>query len=206
MGIPFFVPLYVEGNQITFHGSHPRLEERLIGQQNPDYFPVPFDANSADVEIVSLEEKNELILGDVRVTWHEMNHPGQCFSYRVEYQGKSFIYATDSEYKDLGNGGLKPTIEFFKDADLLVFDSQYTFIEGVEKKDWGHSSTFIGVDIALEAKIKKVAFYHHEPTYSDFKLLSILDQTKKYLKAIDSNSPLEMILSREGMTLDMLKG
>jgi ribonuclease BN (tRNA processing enzyme) len=112
------------------------------------------------------------VLGDVRITWHEMNHPGQCFSYRVEYRGKSFIYATDSEYKDLGDKSLKPTIEFFKDADLLVFDSQYTFIEGIEKEDWGHSSTFIGVDIALEAKVKKIAFYHHEPTYSDFKLVN----------------------------------
>lgn len=206
MGIPFFVPFYVAGNRINIYGSHPRLEERLIGQQNFDYFPVPFDAYTADIDIMPLQDKNELMLGDVRITWHEMNHPGQCFSYRVEYQGKSFIYATDSEYKDLGDGGLKPTIEFFKGADLLVFDSQYTFIEGVEKKDWGHSSTFIGVDIALEAKIKKIAFYHHEPTYSDFKLLNIFEQTQKYLGAIGRDSPLEMVLSQEGMTLDMLKG
>ena len=65
---------------------------------------------------------------------------------------------------------------------------------------------FIGVDIALEAKVKKIAFYHHEPTYSDFKLVNVFEQTKKYLKAIDSNSPLEMLLSREGLTLDLLKG
>jgi phosphoribosyl 1,2-cyclic phosphodiesterase len=200
-----FIPLYREGNQIKIYGSHPRLKERLIGQQHFDYFPVPFDIYLADIDVVQLEDKKECALGDVRITWHEMNHPGQCFSYRVEYQGKSFIYATDSEYKDFGDESLKPTIEFFKDADLLVFDSQYTFIEGVEKEDWGHSSTFIGVDIALEAKVKKIAFYHHEPTYSDFKLVNIFEQTKKYLKAIDPDSPLEMILSQEGLTLDMLK-
>ena len=140
MGIPFFVPFYREGNKINIYGSHPRLKERLIGQQSFDYFPVPFDAYLADIDIVSLEGQKECVLGDVRITWHEMNHPGQCFSYRVEYKGKSFIYATDSEYKDFGDKSLKPTIEFFRDADLLVFDSQYTFIEGVEKEDWGHSS------------------------------------------------------------------
>jgi phosphoribosyl 1,2-cyclic phosphodiesterase len=205
MGIPFFVPFYRKGNKINIYGSHPRLKERLIGQQNPDYFPVPFDAYLADINVVSLEKQKELVLGDVRVTWHEMNHPGQCFSYRVEYKGKSFIYATDSEYKDLGDQSLKPTIEFFKDADLLVFDSQYTFIEGVEKEDWGHSSTFIGVDIALEAKVKKIAFYHHEPTYSDFKLVHVFEQTKKYLKAIGPGSNLKMILAQEGLALDMLQ-
>ncbi len=206
MGIPFFVPFYREGNRFKIYGSHPRLKERLIGQQNFDYFPVPFDVYLADIDIVSLADKKECVLGDVRVTWHEMNHPGQCFSYRVEYQGKSFIYATDSEYKDLADGSLKPTIEFFKDADLLVFDSQYTFIEGVEKEDWGHSSTFIGVDIALAAKIKKIAFYHHEPTYSDFKLVNIFEQTRKYLNAIGDDHPLKMILAQEGRTLDMLSG
>ena len=206
MGIPFFVPFYRKGNKVNIYGSHPRLKERLIGQQSFDYFPVPFDAYLADIDIVSLANQKECVLGDVRITWHEMNHPGQCFSYRVEYQGKSFIYATDSEYKDLGDQSLKPTIEFFKGADLLVFDSQYTFIEGVEKEDWGHSSTFIGVDIALEAKVKKIAFYHHEPTYSDFKLVHIFEQTKKYLKAIGRDNPLEMILSQEGLTIDMLQG
>ena len=206
MGIPFFVPFYREGNKVNIYGSHPRLKERLVGQQNFDYFPVPFDAYLADIDIVSLEKKKEVMLGDVRITWHEMNHPGQCFSYKVEYQGKSFVYATDSEYKNLEDDSLKPTIEFFRGADLLVFDSQYTFIEGVEKEDWGHSSTFIGVDIALEAKVKKIAFYHHEPTYSDFKLVHIFEQTKKYLKAIGSSSTLKMILSQEGLTLDIMRG
>jgi phosphoribosyl 1,2-cyclic phosphodiesterase len=205
MGIPFFIPFYRKDNQFKIYGSHSHLKERLIGQQHFDYFPVPFDAYLADIDIVSLAEKKEVVLGDVRITWHEMNHPGQCFSYRVEYQGKSVIYATDSEYKDLGDENLKPTIDFFKDADLLIFDSQYTFIEGIEKEDWGHSSMFIGVDIALEAKVKKVAFYHHEPTYSDFKLANVFEQTQKYLKAISPDCPLELVLSREGLTLDMLK-
>ncbi|MCH6578996.1 MAG: MBL fold metallo-hydrolase [Nitrospinae bacterium] len=204
MGIPFFVPFYREGNRFKIYGSHPRLKERLIGQQNFDYFPVSFDGYLADIDLVSLADEKECLLGDVRVTWHEMNHPGQCFSYRVEYQGKSFIYATDSEYKDLADGSLKPTIEFFKDADLLVFDSQYTFIEGVEKEDWGHSSTFIGVDIALMADVRKIAFFHHEPSYSDFKLQSVLEQTQKYLKALSKDSPLEMILSEEGVSLDLI--
>jgi phosphoribosyl 1,2-cyclic phosphodiesterase len=203
LGIPLFVPFYREGNKVNIYGSHPHLKERLIGQQHFDYFSVPFDAYLADIYIVSLEKQKELVLGDVRITWHEMNHPGQCFSYQVEYKGKSVIYATDSEYKDLEDENLKPTIEFFKGADLLIFDSQYTFIEGVEKEDWGHSSTFIGVDNALEVKVKKIAFYHHEPTYSDFKLAHIFEQTKKYLKAIGPGSNLQMILSSEGLTLDM---
>ncbi len=205
MGLPFFLPLYTEGNKVNFYGAHPDLKERLIGQQDPRYFPVPFTSYAADIEFTDLNNHNEIKLGDVTVTWKEMDHPGRCFSYRVEYQGKSVVYATDSEYKKLSEEDLKPTTDFFKDADLLIFDSQYTFIEGVEKEDWGHSSTFIGADIAVAAGVKKLAFYHHEPTYSDFKLVSVLEQTRKYDKAIGGESPLECLLAQEGATHDLLK-
>jgi ribonuclease BN (tRNA processing enzyme) len=115
------------------------------------------------------------------------------------------VYATDAEYKKLSSNDLNPTIEFFRDVDLLIFDAQYTFIEGVEKEDWGHSSTFIGVDIALEANVGKLAFYHHEPTYTDFKLVSVLEQTRKYLAAIAGDSDLECFLAREGETIDLIE-
>lgn len=207
MGLPFFLPLFTRGNRITFYGCHERLEERLKGQQDPRYFPVPFSSYAADIQVVELIGKDEIQLGGssrpVRVTWKEMDHPGKSFAYRVDYAGRAVVYATDAEYKKLSPEELKPTIEFFKGADLLIFDSQYTFIEGVEKEDWGHSSTFIGVDIALEAGIGKLAFYHHEPTYSDFKLFSILEQSRKYLAAIAGDSGLQCFLAREGQTIDL---
>ena len=133
-----------------------------------------------------------------------MYHPGQCFAYRVDYKGKSVVYATDAEYKKLGSSDLKPAVEFFQDADLLIFDSMYTFSEGLEKEDWGHSSTFIGVDLALEANVKQIAFFHHEPTYSDFKLMDIFRQTEKYLKLVAPKQELKMFLSYEGLSVDLL--
>ncbi|MCF8720252.1 MBL fold metallo-hydrolase [Nitrospina gracilis] len=208
MGLPFFLPLFTKGNRIRFYGVHKDIGERLMNQQDPRYFPVAFSSFTADVEVLTLDGKQSVVLGDeadpITVTWKEMDHPGMSFSYRVEYRGKSVVYATDAEYKKLSPDSLKPTIDFFRDADLLVFDSQYTFIEGVEKEDWGHSSTFIGVDIALEASVRNLAFYHHEPTYSDFKLVNILDKTRKYLAAIGGESPLNCFLAREGKTFDLL--
>ena len=134
-----------------------------------------------------------------------MYHPGKCFAYRVDYKGKSVVYATDAEYKKLGSSDLKPAVEFFQDADLLIFDSMYTFSEGLEKEDWGHSSTFIGVDLAVEANVKQIAFFHHEPTYNDAKLVDIFRQTEKYLKLVAPKQDLKMFLSYEGLSVDLLK-
>ena len=165
LGIPFFVPFYIKGNQFTVNSPLPDIQERLEGQQKFEYFPIPFSIYASDIDFVVLENKTEQKIGDMAVTWKAMYHPGQCFAYRVDYKGKSVVYATDAEYKKLGSSDLKPAVEFFQDADLLIFDSMYTFSEGLEKEDWGHSSTFIGVDLALEANVKQIAFFHHEPTY-----------------------------------------
>jgi phosphoribosyl 1,2-cyclic phosphodiesterase len=204
LGIPFFVPFYVKGNQFTVHSPLPDIQERLEGQQKFEYFPIPFSIYASDIDFVVLENKNEHKIGDMVIRWKAMYHPGQCFAYRVDYKGKSVVYATDAEYKKLGSSDLKPAVEFFQDADLLIFDSMYTFSEGLEKEDWGHSSTFIGVDLALEANVKQIAFFHHEPTYSDFKLMDIFRQTEKYLKLVAPKKDLKMFLSYEGLSVDLL--
>jgi phosphoribosyl 1,2-cyclic phosphodiesterase len=205
LGIPFFVPFYIPGNQFMVNSPLPDIRERLEGQQKFEYFPIPFSIYGADIDFTVLEKKTELKIGDMLITWKAMYHPGQCFAYRVDYKGKSVVYATDAEYKKLGSSDLKPAVEFFQDADLLIFDSMYTFSEGLEKEDWGHSSTFIGVDLALEANVKKIAFFHHEPTYSDFKLMDIFRQTEKYLKLIAPKKDLKMFLSYEGLSVDLLE-
>ena len=55
---------------------------------------------------------------------------------------------------------LQPVIDFFHGADLLIFDAQYAFTESVEmKRDWGHSSSFVGIDLALDAEVKKIGTF-----------------------------------------------
>ncbi|MBT3923627.1 MAG: MBL fold metallo-hydrolase, partial [Nitrospina sp.] len=156
LGIPFFVPFYIKGNQFTIHSPLPDIKKRLEGQQNSEYFPIPFSIYASDIDFVILENKTEHKIGDITITWQAMYHPGKCFAYRVNFKGKSVVYATDAEYKKLGSSDLKPAFEFFRDADLLIFDSMYTFSEGLEKEDWGHSSTFIGVDLAIKSNVKKI--------------------------------------------------
>jgi phosphoribosyl 1,2-cyclic phosphodiesterase len=203
LGIPFFSPFYIKGNQFKIHSPLPDIRERLVDQQKPEYFPIPFSFYASDIDFVVLEDKIEKNIGDMKITWKAMHHPGQSFAYRVDYKGKSVVYATDAEYKKLDSSDLKLDVEFFRDADLLIFDSMYTFSEALEKEDWGHSSSFIGVDLAVEANVKQIAFFHHEPTYSDFKLTDIFCQTERYLKLKNPQYDLQMYLSYEGLSVDL---
>ena len=205
LGIPFFPPFYVEGNQFTLHSPLPDIKKRLEGQQKSKYFPIPFSDYASDIDFVVLKNKLKHKIGNAVITWKEQYHPGKCFAYRVDYKGRSVVYATDSEYKKQGSKNFKSIVEFFRDADLLIFDSMYTLSKSLaEKEGWGHSTAFTGVDLAVKANVKQIAFFHHEPTHNDFKLVDILCQTEKYLEQVAPNQCLKMFLSYEGLSVNLL--
>ena len=89
------------------------------------------------MEFVDLNDISQHEICGSVITWREMEHPGKSYSFRLEYEGKSVIYATDVEYKNLSKESLSPIVEFFKGADLLIFDSQYTLLRGLKKKIGG---------------------------------------------------------------------
>ncbi len=200
-GFPFFVPAYIPGNKVTLYGGHQDLEDRFKWQQKEDFFPVPLDKMAADIKFVQLEVGKPFKVGDFTINSMPLEHPGGCYSFRIERGGKCVVYATDGEYKDTSIDSLEPVIEFFKEADLLIFDAQYTLLDTMEKEDWGHSSAFIGIDLAIESGVKNIAFVHHEPTYSDEKIWEIYSKSNEYLINYRSSEALKIYLSYEGLSI-----
>jgi len=203
LGLPMFGPLYVPGNELTFYSPHSDLQKRLSGQHLPEYFPVSFDSLGSTLNFVDLSDTQTIEIDGIKVSWLENDHPGRSFSYRVEYEGHVVVLSTDAEYKTLDPVVLEPVLTFFNEADVLIFDAQYGFTESVQlKRDWGHSSSFVGVDLALDAGVKKLALFHHEPTADDFLLAEILRKAQTYLKNVEPGAELEVILSHEGLILE----
>ena len=152
---------------------------------------------------VDLSDTQTIEVDGVKVSWLENDHPGRSFSYRVEYQGHVAVLSTDAEYKSLDPAVLDPVLNFFSDADVLIFDAQYGFTESVQlKRDWGHSSSFVGVDLALDAGVKRLALFHHEPKADDFMLVNILKKAQAYLRNVEPNSELEIFLAHEDLVLE----
>ena len=83
MGIPFFNPFFIPGNEFKIYGAHEDLAGRLEYQQEFDHFPVSFDSFEANIEIIQLEKSKSLELGDVKISWKQNYHPGDSFSFRV---------------------------------------------------------------------------------------------------------------------------
>lgn len=58
-------------------------------------------------------------------------------------------------------------VDFAKDADLVIFDAQYTAAEYPSKVGWGHSTVDDAIRIATQGNAKRLALFHHDPTRPD---------------------------------------
>ncbi len=185
-GFPFFAPLFAPDNgwDIYAPGSlgH-RLEDVLAGQMEYTYFPIPLQQLGATIRYHDLVE-GVFDLGRVRVTARYLNHPALTLGYRLETGGVTVVYATDHEPHsrhplDVSNpaGAASPAaplhledqghIEFLTGADLVIHDAQYTAEEYPQKIGWGHSTVEYAVDVALAARAKRLALFHHDPLRDD---------------------------------------
>jgi ribonuclease BN (tRNA processing enzyme) len=200
VGLPMFGPIYIPGNKFHFVSPISNLYERLVRFQHFDFFPVPFDSFGSTIEFVDMSQIGTYQIGeDVFVSWLANDHPGTSFSYRIEHQGRVVVFSTDAEYKNISFKAMSPVIEFFKDADVLIFDAQYVFTDAVQmKRDWGHSSSFVGIDLALDAEVDTLLLFHHDPMHTDSTLLQNLNQARQYLVNMEPGSKLNIDLAYEG--------
>lgn len=203
-GFPFFTPAYLPGNGIHIYGFHNELEKAFISQQNNPCFPVPLQGMQADINFHVLEPGRSYDIAGLNITGMKQNHPGDSYGYCFLRDGKKIVYSTDSEHKQNAVDESYEFIEFFKDADLLIFDAQYSFLDAAgSKENWGHSSNILGVELALRAGVRHLCLFHNEHTCDDEFLDEFLNDTRRYLQVIDDSSPLKINLAYDGLEIEV---
>ncbi|MCL2765484.1 MAG: MBL fold metallo-hydrolase [Treponema sp.] len=199
-GLPFFAPCYNPAVKIDFYSPVGGLEQVLRGQMLPPYFPVHLDLMGSAKTFHYME--NDVDICGRSVSAKKMNHPGGSYAYCVCENGKRFIYATDTELTSGDFIKNEENTAFFKDADLIVIDCQYTLGEAIEKYNWGHSAFSLAVDFSANWNIKHMVMFHHDPTYDDQKLYGILQSAKWYLERMNLKG-IELTLAYEGLEISI---
>jgi len=208
-GLPFCTPLYVPNNRFWIYGVHVTtqgFEEVLKGQMHPTYFPVAMREMASRIDVVELS--GPLKLGDVKVSYHYLNHPGITVGFRFETRDWTICYVSDHEpYGKLNNQGQfsakedAAVAQFVAGADLLICEAQYTDEEYKFKKTWGHSTFTDVIGLALKAEVKKLALFHHDPSHTDELMDKYIEECQGYVKR--QERPLEVFGAREGMVLPL---
>lgn len=170
VGVPFFCPAYRAGNKIHVRAGHlagqAGIESALRQAMTQPLFPVPLDVFHADIDYGDFTAGDTLDLGDgIIVRTAPLNHPNGATGYRIEYDGKSVCYITDTEH--VPGSPDQNIIGLIKDADIVIYDSTYTDDEFPQYVGWGHSTWQEGVRLCQAAGARRLAIFHHDPARDD---------------------------------------
>ncbi|WP_304225186.1 MBL fold metallo-hydrolase [Gracilinema caldarium] len=226
MGFPMFTPIFIPGTKLRIRGpvsyEDETLESIIGAQLSYRYWPVRQSELAADITYDQLKETHLDLGGGLTVTTKYLNHPILCLGYRFEYQGKSIITAYDNEpfrnvfptdpsdpsyNEDAAWEGEQAAREenekilrFFKGADVLIHDTQYTKKEyETGKLGWGHSSYEHAINAAHKADVKKLILFHHDPNRTDQQL----DELEALYKGrIAGKTNMQVMMAREGLVIE----
>lgn len=202
MGFPFFAPAYLPGNRIRIYGGHAEVEEVLRRQQGPPSFPVDFSALRADIEFIRLAPARPYDIAGMTVALMLQRHGGRSYGYRFASGDKTVVYSTDSEHKLADVAETGAFVEFFRDADLVIFDAMYSLADAMSvKADWGHSSNIVGVELCQMAHARHLCLFHHEPMHDDETIERLLAETRRIEEITRGGDPLQVSAAYDGMEI-----
>jgi len=220
-GLPFFQPVYEPRNQLHilgYEGARHGLGDALYSQMDTSYFPVGLPEVPANVRIEELKDL-EFSVGAVPVKACYANHPGICVGYRLFTARGSVAYFPDNEPRQFqrlagrGPGAPDPRAlayargedqkitQFLRGADVLIMDAQYDCEEYRQHVGWGHGCVDEVVALALEAQVKRLFLFHHDPNHDDAKIGEMAERGRQLAAA--QGSTLQVEAAWEGETVEL---
>jgi phosphoribosyl 1,2-cyclic phosphodiesterase len=200
-GLPFFAPIYESRCRLRILGSEGArkgLVDALTGQMESTYFPVPFSKLPSNIEIEELHDFS-FAVGTTLARAQRANHPGVTVGYRLFSPQGIIVFFPDTEPRQGGDD--REMIDFCRDADVLILDSQYDATEYKKHVGWGHGCLDESVSLALKAGVKKLILFHHDPDHDDRKIDAFVTYARRLVAK--AGGRLKVEAAREGMTLSL---
>lgn len=197
-GTPFFAPFFSSDCRIDvwmgdLDGAK-GTEEAMKGLMRRPYFPVSPDIFTAKVSYHHVKPFQELDIGDdIRVRTAPLNHPGGATAYRVDFQGNSFAFVTDTEH--VPGKPDQNILELIAGVDLFAYDASLTDAELPDFTGYGHSTWEEGMRLRKQANAGAMFAIHHSPFRTDKEV----DEIDTAIKSIHDQSG----VAREGETIEI---
>ena len=197
-GIPFFRPLFEAGNKVRIWSGHLegglKTEDAVRAMMAPPLFPITPDAFAAELEFRDFRAGDTLEpFPDVAIATAPLQHHNGATGYRICHGGRSIAYVTDTEHE--GEALDERILALVKGADLMIYDATYTDEEYPKYRGWGHSTWQVGVRLAKEAGVKRIAAFHHDPLHDD----GFLDRMGRQMRAAFKGA----FVAREGLLVEV---
>jgi phosphoribosyl 1,2-cyclic phosphodiesterase len=202
-GLPFFLPVYQPQNHLRilgYEGSRHGLEVVLAGQMESPFFPIGLREVPANVRIEELKEMS-FNVGPVRVQAGPANHPGTCVGYRLFTSDGSIAFFPDNELHRQDASEIRKMVEFLRGTDVLIMDTQFDREEYQQHTGWGHGCLDDVVALAIQAEVKRLFLFHHDPDHDDAKVSQMLAHARQLVAS--RKGQLQVEAAREGVMVEL---
>jgi phosphoribosyl 1,2-cyclic phosphodiesterase len=160
----------------------------------PPFFPVPLDIMHACIGFNDFVPGTAIEPGEgIVVRTAALNHPGGAVAYRVEHEGRTACYVTDTEH--VPGSPDRNVLELIAGADLVIYDCTYTDEEYQRFQGWGHSTWQEGVRLCEQAGAGRLIAFHHDPDHDD-------EAMDRIAAALEQARPGSLV-AREGMVIEL---
>ncbi len=220
-GLPFFEPAYMGGSKIVVHAPRAAADElrQVIGGiTRHEFFPVDLDAVPASFEFREVLPGREFKIGAFELLPIGLNHPFGAVGYRIDADGNSMAYISDTAPFDrmlhkqhFTAAPEEPSVEDRKvlddmrtalvkaleDVDTVIYDTHFTSDEYEHFPHWGHSTPDHALDICEQAGVRQLILYHHAPAHDD----NMMDKIGAEYRQKGSKQGVSVLVAREHMQL-----
>jgi len=193
-GFPFFQPAFDPNNHFSIYGgiapNGASIKHCLTDQMLKPHFSMPLQNMQANLAFHTLLNRDRLCVGDVAVEVLKTNPVTEAYGYRLTWQDRTVVYATDTPTEQADSD----LLQFAADADILIYDGTYSDLTYLHDrsneciKPWT-----IGAEIAQRANVEQLILLHHSPVQND----SALDQLQAEVCAHFSNT----LVAKEGVSI-----
>jgi phosphoribosyl 1,2-cyclic phosphodiesterase len=220
-GMPFFSPAYIPGTTISVYAlltAADELNQVIGGITRHEFFPLPLESVPATFDFQKVEPGVGFAVGGFRVMPIALNHPFGSVGYRIDGDGSSWAYISDTApfdqvlHKQHFLKGLEPLsdddraalvamraalVQRLRGVDTVVYDTHFLPEEYARFPHYGHSTPDQAIDVCVEAGARRLVLYHHAPSHGDEQM----DQIAATYLARGAEKGVEVLTSFEGMTL-----
>lgn len=166
LGLGMYPGFTTKGQNVRLYVPFCSADEEAADQIervfSPPLWPLKLTDIGAELCIRSLP--SVLQIGDLCVETMVGNHPDRSMIFRLSYHSRSLVYATDYEHEDNSFDGLT---DFSCNADLLLYDAQFTEKEYETRKGFGHSTAEKGLELFQKCGAGRMLLIHHSPFSTD---------------------------------------
>ncbi|MBI5251718.1 MAG: MBL fold metallo-hydrolase [Desulfomonile tiedjei] len=206
LGFPFFAPIFHDSSHIMLDGCRQGIEglKRVFSSNYIDgTWPIRFEDLKARIEPSQEMRKGSIHFDDAVVEPHPIQHPQGGMGFKFIEGKRAFVFLTDNELLDNGWAGtsFKDFVRFCMAADILVHDCQYTSEEIQARRGWGHSDVESVARLAVEAEVKKLVLFHHDPWRTDEEAAALVESCAAMVH--EKNPAIIVEGAREGGTMDL---